>query len=79
MDVNKVNHIENILQEISFVQRQLFDLNTQLGNLSLELIKASSTKTYALVDGHSYREEDSGWTVSNLGTVMSSKPPNDTW
>ena len=75
MDVNKVNHIENILQEISSVQRQLFDLNTQLGNLSLELVKASAT-TSVFVDGYSYREEDSPLDDNYLSYP---KPPNDTW
>lgn len=39
MNPEKQNRLENVLEEISRIQKSLFEMNTRLGNLTMEVTK----------------------------------------
>lgn len=58
--VEKLNHIENILQEIETLRKNCFDMNTKLGLLSEELIKLSGPSVLWIEAGTKFDFKEEG-------------------
>jgi hypothetical protein len=73
MKSEHINHLENILEEIQVVQKQLFEANTRLMNLQQEVVKMASVQPIVI--------NPARVNINSIGTVSStgSLPPNDTW
>lgn len=85
MNPDKQNQLENVLQEIASVQKELFALNTRLGNLSLEVLKLSEpepdsrdlSNPYWGISGH-INYSDRLYPVPNSAKNKSkTNPPDD--